>query len=295
MTLLELLRKNRTAAFFVLAYGISWACWVPIALISNKVVLVDLPRPVMLSVIIAGIFGPSLAAVLLTYALEGKNSLSGLLKRLTQWHVKARWYLAALVLPLILGLASLGIFFLLGGPVTMPNLLDPMTLLLIFGTFFFQLILGGALGEEIGWRGFALPRLLSGYSALVATLILGGLWCLWHTPLFFIAGTGQSTMPFWIFIPGTFAFAFMFTWLYISTKGSLLIMLLLHAAINTTDSVLPIMSPLASGEWRPAALFIGIFIVAAMIILAYRPAVFLKRPEQEKIVVLPLMTDVSQK
>jgi membrane protease YdiL (CAAX protease family) len=243
--------------------------------------------------VIAGIFGPGLAAVLLTYALEGKNGLSGLLKSLFRRQARARWYLAALFLPLILGLASLGILYLLGGRPSMPDLLDPMAPLLFIGMFIFQLTLGGALGEEPGWRGFALPRLLSGHSALMATLILGILWCLWHAPLFFIAGTGQSTMPFPLFILGTFAFTFMFTWLYISTKGNLLIMLLLHAAINTVDSILPIMSPLARGEWRPAALFIGMFMVATMIILAYRPAVFLKRPEQENNVVLPFMTDVS--
>ena len=291
MTLPELLRRNQTAAFFVLAYGISWACWVPIVLVSKKVVPIGLPIPVMLGVILAGIFGPGLAAILLTYALEGKKGLSGLLKSLARRHVGARWYLAALFLPLILGLASLGIFYLLGGHAAMPDLFDPMTPLLFIGMFIFQLIIGGALGEEPGWRGFALPRLLSGHSALVATLILGSLWCLWHAPLFFIAGTGQSTIPFWIFIPGTFAFAFTFTWLYISTKGNLLIMLLLHAAINTTDSALPIIAPLARGEWRPAALFVGVFILAAVIILASKPAVFLKRPAREKIVVLPLMPE----
>lgn len=289
MELLKLIRKNQVAVYFVLAYGISWMCWVPLVLISNGLVPVELPQPVLLGALAAGISGPSLAAILLTGTLEGKNGLMGLIKRVIPGQKTARWYLAVLFLPLALGLASLGIYYLIGGRDGLPELLDPVTWLLFPGMFIFQLTLGGGLGEEFGWRGYALPRLLAGHSALVATLILGSLWCLWHLPAFFIAGTGQSTIPFLLFALGGLAFSFTFTWFYIRTGGSILIALLLHAAINTTMSALPIVSPLAGGESMPYVLFIGLFILTAIIVLASSPATFLKRPVQEKMVPSPIM------
>lgn len=287
-----LLRKHQIAVYFALVYGISWMCWVPVALVSSKLLPVELPKPVMLGALAAGICGPGLAALLLTGALEGKSGIRSLIKRLIPGQKIARWYLAVLFLPLALGLASLGIFNILGGEATMPDFRDPVTLLLFPGMFIFQLTLGGSV-EEIGWRGYALPRLLTGHSALMATIVLGGLWCLWHLPLFFIAGTGQSTMPFVLFALGSFPIAFTFTWFYIRTGGNLLIALLLHAAINTAMSALPIISPLADGEWRPLALFLGLFILTAVIVLASGPDVFLKRPGQKNKAPSPVMPGAS--
>ena len=103
---------------------------------------------------------------------------------------------------------------------------------------FFQILLvGGALGEEFGWRGYALGRLQKLFSPFWATLILGLVWSLWHLPLFFVEGTTQAAIPIWQFVFQTMVLAFYYTWIYNKTKGNLFLMILLHAVSNTSSAV----------------------------------------------------------
>jgi len=87
--------------------------------------------------------------------------------------------------------------------------------------------------EEVGWRGFALPRLQKRHNALMATLAVGVLWGLWHLPLFFWTGNPMSDYPFLAWFIGTVAVSFVYTWLYNSAKGSLLVVTLFHVLGNT--------------------------------------------------------------
>ena len=87
--------------------------------------------------------------------------------------------------------------------------------------------------EEIGWRGYALPRLQARHSALVASLVVGVVWAFWHVPKFLTAGGGQDDSSFWLFLVGTVATAVLFTWVFNSTGGSLLTVTLLHASLST--------------------------------------------------------------
>jgi hypothetical protein len=101
------------------------------------------------------------------------------------------------------------------------------------------------LGEEIGWRGFALPKLLESRSPLVASLILGALWALWHFPYALTAGTFLSEVPLHWFFINLLALSVIYTWIFINTNGSLLLPLLFHAAGNTTSNLFPILPPAA--------------------------------------------------
>ncbi|MEO8971150.1 MAG: CPBP family intramembrane glutamic endopeptidase [Ktedonobacteraceae bacterium] len=99
--------------------------------------------------------------------------------------------------------------------------------------------------EELAWRGFALPRLLVGRSALSASVILGLLWGVWHTPLFFIAGTGQSTWPYLGFLLFAIAESVLMTWMYNNTRDSVLLSTLFHAA---SDAALVFSGVLVGGQ-----------------------------------------------
>lgn len=117
--------------------------------------------------------------------------------------------------------------------------------LILLGTFTRIFFIGGPLGEELGWRGFALPRLQAQHSALRASLQLGLAWGLWHAPIYFIPGTGQYEMAqegqllfsFISFIVWTLALSILLTWLYNETAGHLLVVLLFHAAVNTAANL----------------------------------------------------------
>ena len=94
-------------------------------------------------------------------------------------------------------------------------------------------------GEEVGWRGYALPRLAAQLGFGPATIVLGIVWALWHLPLFLIPGTGSDGQSFAIYLLHVTAFSVAIGWLYWKTGGSLLLPMLLHAAINNTSGIVP--------------------------------------------------------
>jgi membrane protease YdiL (CAAX protease family) len=180
------------------------------------------------------LFGPAAAAVLVVAAIGGRAGVAGLLRRIGLWRVGLRWWLVALSPPGLLGLAVLA-SWLTGSD--LPHLAD-------FGLFsgvptvgvvgVGLLVVVGALGEEIGWRGFALPALQRRFSPLVASLILAGLWALWHVPLFFVVATYRS---FGIAQSVGFVFALscgaiVLTWLYNRSGGSILLVAVWHGLFN---------------------------------------------------------------
>jgi membrane protease YdiL (CAAX protease family) len=117
-------------------------------------------------------------------------------------------------------------------------------------------------GEEVGWRGFALPRLLERQSALQASLVLGLLWGLWHLPTFFIPGTPQAGIPIPAHLVYVIALSVLFTWMYLHTRGSLLLATLFHGAVNTLGFINPAVDP--SLRWW---LIAGVYAAAALVVL----------------------------
>jgi CAAX protease family protein len=154
--------------FFVLAYALTWPV-IPLVSVSP---LLGLP----------GLFGPALAAIVVASLAGGKSALKDLASRLLRWRVGVRWYAVALGLPAVLALTAAGLHLLLGAPA--PLRLGGLSAL-NFVVFVF------VVGEEVGWRGYALPRLLASRSALMASLMLGVLWGAWHLPTLFVAEAPQ--------------------------------------------------------------------------------------------------------
>lgn len=229
-------RYHSLVIFFVLAYTFSWWPW-PLSAANPFFPLFP--------------FGPMVAALILTAVINGRAGLKALLARVVQWRVNLRWYGVALLLPVALGLSAFGLNLLLGAP--MPAAAQLPSYAAILQVLLVQLILI-QVGEELGWRGFALPRLLEGRSALVASLILGLLWLGWHLPSY---ATGAISA---IFIPFPFITAFLFTWLYQHTNGSVLIAILFHSMLNTVSAIL---YPLFTGVYLEQMLWL--FVVANLL------------------------------
>jgi membrane protease YdiL (CAAX protease family) len=213
-SLSSVVKRRPLLTFFVLALALSWWGWILYAIGLS-------PTPI-------ASFGPFLAALVVLGVTRGRTGMVGLLSRMVRWRVGFRWYAVALLLPVGVALvATLSNVFLLGAPAPSSAELGGWSNL--FTLFPILLLIPGMGGawEEPGWRGFALPSLQTGRSALVASLILGVMWAFWHLPLLM---TGQ--MGGWDIV-NIMGSAIVLTWVFNSTGGSVLIVMLFHAMNNT--------------------------------------------------------------
>ena len=239
-TVSTLARRHPLVVFFVLAYALTWPV-IPLVAISPLLGFI-------------GLFGPAIAAIITAAVADGSSGLEDLLGRVVRWRVGVRWYAVALGLPVVLALATAGLHLALGAPTQIrfaaPSLLQPILFVLI-------------VGEELGWRGYALPRLLARRSALAAGLILGLLWGVWHLPTFFVPGPPQLGLPLPAFLLLTLAYSVLFTWVYLHTRGSVLIATLFHGAINLSQGILLAGVEPAREYWLLAA----VYTAAAMVLV----------------------------
>jgi membrane protease YdiL (CAAX protease family) len=250
-------------AFFVMAFLFSWIAVSP--LILNHTL------PVEPFQILGALAGPTLSAVIVTAILDGRQGVSVFFKRYLQWRAGFIWWLFVLfgllislntVAASILGISVWTEFFKNIG--------------LILPTYLITLLVGvilGPLWEEPGWRGFALPRLQGQFGPIVGTLILSVLWALWHIPGYL---GGWMTIGIIPLIISSMAFSIITTWVYNNTRGSILLMILLHsssnAAISIGSRVLPThlsddMNSFVYGGWIPAITY---SIIAILVLLATR-------------------------
>jgi uncharacterized protein len=249
---MSLVKRQPLISFFVLAYALSWWPWVLYALDLS-------PQPIV------G-FGPFLAAIVVLLITSGKSGIVGLLRRMVRWRVGLRWYAVALLLPVGISLAAAAFNVLLGAQAPSSVELGGWTGL--FSTFAIVLLVPGLGGawEEPGWRGYALPRLQVGRSALVASLILWVGVAVWHLPLMIIGEIHWSDI---VFILG---FVIVFNWVFNNANGSVLILMLMHAMNNTIGG--SFISPMFSGAdsirdaWLYAALWCA---VAIVVVVVYGP------------------------
>ncbi len=198
----------RLPLFVLTAYGITWACWIPLVWIE--------PGALQETLATAGQFGPLIAAFLVT---DDRRKLA---HRMVQWRVNIICYPAALGLPpLALILAQ----FVAGDTISFDVSVELIPHLLVI------LFIGGPFGEEPGWRGFALPHLLKRWSPIVASAILTVIWAFWHLPLWFIPGA-EVPKPFLIYVLGVAAITLVMTWLHVRANGSVLLAMLFHASLN---------------------------------------------------------------
>ncbi|MBP6825569.1 MAG: CPBP family intramembrane metalloprotease [Saprospiraceae bacterium] len=261
--------------YFVLAYGISWLIWLPLWLpylgISGLPALPDQHY--------LGSYGPALAALIVLYVTRGKEGVRGIWGRVFLWRVAPVWYAVVF--------GGMFLLFIAGALIAQEVNGQAFTLhgfgvnrefpaLNMMGYFLMNLLTFG-FGEEIGWRGFALPELQRRFNALWSTLILTLFWAAWHTPAFFYRpgyssmGAGDIAGFFFSILTGSVVL----TWLYNSTKGSILIVALLHAMVEmifVSDNITPEIS-----------MYEGmLFMLAAIVIVFWTKPMHLSRlPRQQ--------------
>jgi len=205
------MRRHPLIAFFVLAYALTWWTY-PLLKVSP---LLGIP----------GLFGPALAAMIMASVTDGRAGLRALLSRTVRWRVGLPWYAVALGLPTVLSLVTAGLHYVLDAATFVQ-----LGRLSVFDFVIFVLVVG----EELGWRGYALPQLLERWSALTSSLILGVLWGMWHLPTFLIPGTPQYGLPLPAFVLLTVEYSVLLTWLYLHT---VLLATLCHGAINLSQGL----------------------------------------------------------
>jgi len=220
------LKQHRLIAFFVIAYALSWYPWI-LALVRGRT---SGPNPL----------GPLVAGIVVTAIIYGRSGLREFFSRLVRWRVGVKWYAVALIVPVLVCLIAAAITFCFALR-SQISVLSIEKMRELPDRFLFILLFIG-LGEEPGWRGFALPHLQTKHSPLIASLILAPLWALWHLPLI----GNEFPLPIVpAFLLSIFGGTFAQTWLFNRTKGSVLLPMLFHATINTVGAGL--IFPLFSG------------------------------------------------
>jgi membrane protease YdiL (CAAX protease family) len=224
--------------FFVLTYAVTWACFITAVRIphgAGTAPALALLREVLL---LLGTFAPALVALAITANAEGRPGISALLGRMLQWKVNARWYLFAIFfLPAIKLCVALTHRAVTG---SWPRFgTDPWYLIVL------AIVISTPVqsGEEIGWRGYALPRLASRFGFARASLLLGLIWSTWHLPIFFLPGADKYGQSFPVWTMQVVGLSVAITWLYANTRGSLLLTMLMHSAVNQTVGIVPSASP----------------------------------------------------
>ncbi len=278
--LVNWVKRHPLVAYFILAFAGAWVFIAPILLSQRALGVITLPEPLLLIFFLLATFmGPAPAAFIVTGITDGKDGVKQLLRRMGQWRIGLGWYLLVIVgYPLVF----------VGGLIVALGT-DPLTTLIqnwpLLFTAYLPLIPFGivypGLGEEPGWRGFALPRLQGMYGPLVASLVLGAIHALWHLPVYFIPGAiadgGFDPVVFVANSLAIMASTFVWTWLFNSGKGSILFAMVVHATSNATSMFVPQLIHTDSTD--PFFTFKLMTVVALVVIiatrgrLAYKPTV----------------------
>lgn len=196
----------------MLAYAFSWWPWPLYALGLSPGAIVG--------------FGPFFAAVVVLALTGGKAGVMSLLRRMIRWRVAPLWYAAALLIPVAIAIGATVLNVVLGA--SAPSSAELGAWPGLISTFFLYLLIPGIGGtwEEPGWRGYALPKLQVGRSALSASLIVGVVWAFWHLPLMV-----EGMIP-WSHLAMVTVQSVVYAWLFNNTDGSVLLAMLFHTMIN---------------------------------------------------------------
>jgi uncharacterized protein len=252
----SVVKRHPIITFFVLAYALTWIIESPLVFLRYSITAAQGQVFYILSANVV-----SVLAIVLTAIVLGRGALRKLLGRLLIWRVNPLWYLVVVLGPVALAGGVVGMNTLMGGPALSLG----MPLLGVLSMLAFSTVPGSALGEEIGWRGYALPRLQAGRSALSASLILGVLWGFWHLPLWLTGAPGRTPVLYAAFVVSVISLSVILTWVYNSTGGSLLMVVLLHATFNLPVTLA--IDELGGRATVPVLLYFGLTVVAAIVVV----------------------------
>jgi len=257
------MKQYPLVAYFILAFAVTWVLVSPLVLSAQGLLAI----PISPHWHFLGALGPILAALIITRIANGTVGLAEFIGRMRRWYVGLVWLLVAILSPALVFVLSAVILRAVGNPwpdFSKLTSAEYANFAWVFGSLLSAVAYG--IGEEAGWRGFALPRLQRSRSALSATFILSVFWAIWHVPMFFYRfefGVGQ-VIGFFI---GLFAGAIWLTFLYNSTGGSIFMVATWHAIWNIVN----IFGLVVSVD--VVSLMSAIVMVAAVVIvIVWRPA-----------------------
>lgn len=259
---MSVVRRHPLMSFFVMAYAFSWWPWPLYALGLSPGAIVG--------------FGPFFAAVVVLALTGGKAGVMSLLRRMVRWRVAPLWYAAALLLPVAIALGATVLNVLLGA--RPPSSAELGAWPGLISTFFLYLLIPGIGGtwEEPGWRGYALPKLQLGRSALSASLIVGVVWAFWHLPLMV-----EGVIP-WAHLAMVTVQSVVYAWLFNNTGGSVLLAMLFHTMINVIGGGF-FVAMFSGADWvRMGWLQVALWCAVALIVVVVNGAEHLSRKHNKQ-------------
>lgn len=271
-------------AFFLLAFAGTWLVISP--LVFDSLGWIDIPDALgIIFFILSSLTGPLFAAFYVTGKLEGKEGRRNLWRRMFQLRAGLVWYAAALFTFLLIWLAAYSLLYR-GAPLA-ALIANPALMVTAFLPNVLAGILIPSLGEEPGWRGFALPRLQKDFGSVLGTLILGTLHGVWHLPALFTPLLGPFSWDgFLTFVLTAAAGTFIYTWIFNNTRGSVWIAMLLHASSNAASNLVGSLIPegVELTGWQSALdagwLNVIAFSLAAVLLVIFTRGRLGYRPEQ---------------
>jgi uncharacterized protein len=258
------LTTRRLLTFFPLTYAVTWTCFITAGVVSRASAPAAPARAVLGgALLLLGTFAPGLIALALTELAEGRAATRALFGRVFRWRVGLRWYLFAVAYIPAIKLTVALVHRAATG--RWPR----------FGQEAWYVMAGAILvstwaqaGEEIGWRGYALPRLADRLGLASASVLLGAVWAAWHWPLFFFPLADTFGQSFPLYLLQVIGLSVAMAWLYWRTGGSLLLVMVLHAAVNNTKDIVPSAVPGATDPFALSTSLVAWLTVALLWIVA---------------------------
>jgi len=279
-------QNHPLTAYFILAYLGMWIVISP--LVMDSLGWIDLPD--VLSFILfflSSLSGPTVAAYLVTGILEGKQGMGRLFRRTFQVRAGLQWYAVVLFIFFTIWLTTYSIIYE-GAPLA-SLIANPSLLISAFLPNVLFGLLIPSIGEEPGWRGFALPRMQKQYGPITASLLLGTLHGIWHLPALFTPLLGPFTgMGFVTFVLTAAAGTFIYTWVFNNTRGSIWIAMLLHSSSNAASSLIGQLIPkdVEPAGWfatlGPGWLNVIIFGITSLALIALTRGTLGYKPDQSE-------------
>lgn len=269
----SLVHRHPVIAYWLLTLAISWLIWLPLIVQAQGWANLNVP----FALHYLGAFGPMLAALIMTWVGGGRDGLRELWSRIIRWRAGRVAWLAAVGSPIALYVLAAIVSVAAGNPVPDLALFGQVNYLPYLGLGVLPLwLITYGFGEEIGWRGFALPRLQNGRNALWASVILGVMWSAWHLPAFFYLDTylamGLGIFP--MFALGILSGALLLTWLYNTARGSILIVAVWHGLFDLVSA------GKAADATMQTVMSIVIMVLAVVVVIVFKPANLSREPRQ---------------
>ena len=249
-------------SFFGITFALTWTAWIAaVSLVRAGASAGAFQSPITTVLVVLGIVAPAIVALGMTARSGSATAVGALVRPLVEWRIAIRWYVFALGYIVAVKLTAAVAHRLIEGawPAFGPQLWYAMLAATVFST-----LVGGQVGEELGWRGYALPRMAALGGLGAASVVLGVVWAAWHLPLFYMPGADTYGQSFPLYVVQVTGLSVAVAWLYGHTRGSLLLVMLMHASLNNLTGVVPGVARATTNPFMPHAPMLGWLTAAAI-------------------------------